>query len=1619
MTVAREIGVVIGTAVFGPGGALIGGIAGAAVDAVAPLLGDIGKGVVSNLAADYVGGAIMHRELGEQNHDLQRAFRAAAVLAVTDIGGRECFPRSKPAAIDDGVAYLSSKRGTSTVQEKQAWQDRICALLHGVVQGIDKGTILPLTPLQEQPQLLAQDFLLNETSEAFAGLFYRSVFSSVVSAYVEMFASLTDLERHLKWQLFERTHFHFGELLKSDEHSKAWIAFQRALLQGTQAAVKESQAGHAEIMAALEEIRQSLDSPERLAQWQNVTADLLAVHDLEKAADVSLSAVVDRLVDAHQRQLDALKDSLTHTIQEEHKKTRAIVEKEMARLRGDLLVEGVPIGDAASQRLRKDILDYIDKVISLHTFSLQWRVQATMRSPKFDSVYVPQRMVRVQEDLGSGTLTPDPPGTESHVDPLPALLQARTLVVLGEPGSGKSVLLHYLALELARDCQRRFNSGLTGGYLPVLVPLGGFLGDRGWRSKSSSVSDLLAHIDRALHAMTTSLDWRALMAERRIALLFDAFDEVTFDSRQELIDGMQRLATGIGAGCPIILTSRETSYQQSPQVLGAPFQVYRLELLQPLDVKPAVAAWISALSGLDSRDAKKTEQRAQALVQEIDLQPGLRAALRNPLRLWLTVRSYLAQQKLVRLGSLYDQYVDDALASRKDSPQHEAAWPDTEHAKACLQTLAWRMHSDGDIADVAQAERVLMQDCGLTEPTVRPFVRAMHEDAGLLVLREAAGANLQPGQVGVGFGPHQSFYDFFVGRYLADWWRRDRGGMQAFVRSKHESVDWRPAIRFALSLLADDETEARRVFDFILEELARHPLWGVWCLKDGLELDAGSLPQAQRQRIYRQMSRQARHLLRPPGRFGQMMLGVRHRSEEKLQQQFMDELTTVQALAKLQLPESGHDILHAMYRIAFAGDEEFLAPALRTPLVDLDHRGLWPAIMDALDAGIEWVRSSAAFIITEWRDPAALEAMQWLLNNTEFTRWAIQGIAGLGAEESEAEFQRLLDDPLYGQTALEVGLYNKRGDVIDRGLSALQMGNLGSLETQRLLEAIVELPLDQATIKMATALPLIKSERDRWQWFKVTRERQLPTLRVLVPLLQHDDPEVVSIAQEVIPAVTLGGDLDPRDQDTQVLLEQILLYGNDEDRRLPEMAAQQLGSTRLSADACRVMLQQLDDPETSVNVIRFLHRGPSIPEPYRRRMAQRIQAEFTQDRFARPYLVEVLAHLGVQAAAQEMASTTLPDDAPVFDRRELALKLVRLRSKDAYPLVMDLFRTDEQWQSDGAIALVQLASVLSPSQRREAAEQIKPLLRSSPWPDRWTVVYALGKLRARAMFTDILDSLQDNVPSVQQIIAGLALSEMGSYRDTADDLERAFAGREGRACGAVIYAWGASAASQAVNPLARALLLPDDYLRSADSGDYHGDLAWASRDLRARAAFCLGWLAAVQGAADPLNEARIVAGWRSLLGELSPDHPLARGGVAALLAEALNKHAPARSIYNASSSRGEGDQRLLAALLGAFEWSQVLLHMVEHDRFQSLHTWEILRELLSPSSASANIEKLQTELAALIAWQLPDVPFKYLMSYVNQRSIAAREPVAPSFWREVDNWHDWTVWRRRLVLPEY
>lgn len=86
MTGAREIGAVIGTAVFGPGGTPTGGVTGAIVDPTAPRLEELGMGILSNLAADNLDGTILHPGLGQENHDMQRAFREATLEPVRDIG---------------------------------------------------------------------------------------------------------------------------------------------------------------------------------------------------------------------------------------------------------------------------------------------------------------------------------------------------------------------------------------------------------------------------------------------------------------------------------------------------------------------------------------------------------------------------------------------------------------------------------------------------------------------------------------------------------------------------------------------------------------------------------------------------------------------------------------------------------------------------------------------------------------------------------------------------------------------------------------------------------------------------------------------------------------------------------------------------------------------------------------------------------------------------------------------------------------------------------------------------------------------------------------------------------------------------------------------------------------------------------------------------------------------------------------------------------------------------------------------------------------------------------------------------------------------------------------------
>ncbi len=152
--------------------------------------------------------------------------------------------------------------------------------------------------------------------------------------------------------------------------------------------------------------------------------------------------------------------------------------------------------------------------------------------------------------------------------------------------------------------------------------------------------------------------------------------------------------------------------------------------------------------------------------------------------------------------------------------------------------------------------------------------------------------------------------------------------------------------------------------------------------------------------------------------------------------------------------------------------------------------------------------------------------------------------------------------------------------------------------------------------------------------------------------------------------------------------------------------------------------------------------------------------------------------------------------------------------------------TRYDWDSDGAVSLGMLAPVLSLEQRREAANRLRPLLKSDqPWL-RWVAICALGDLKMGTA-QELLSQIRDDVLEIQEPAIGLALARLGNYDELAAPLQDACAQRDATLYFTALHTWSALRDPRCVNPLLQTLGLPDNFLRSADHLLSGGDLVAA------------------------------------------------------------------------------------------------------------------------------------------------------------------------------------------------
>ena len=389
---------------------------------------------------------------------------------------------------------------------------------------------------------------------------------------------------------------------------------------------------------------------------------------------------------------------------------------------------------------------------------------------------------------------------------LPALTQLdrhRHLVLLGDPGSGKSTFVNFVALCLAGEClgrddvnmhtmttplpddkgedQAERQSWKHGPLLPVRVILRD-LAARGLPQpgEEATAEHLWRFLEKELKTPGCIPVLRRELGQRGGLLLLDGLDEVLAAQRRRV--QIKQLVEDLAAALPrvrILVTSRTYAYQKQDWQLAG-FQEAVLAPFTPGQIRRFVDRWYGHMAQRRGLNAADAQGKAERLKQAIFSSENLRDLAGRPLLLTLmaSLHAWRGGSLPEKREELYDHTVDlllDWWESPKvvtDKQGREVYEPslaewlkvDREKVRALLHRLAYEAHAAQPelvgTADIPEAELVpgLL---GLSRnPDVRPrrLIEYLSQRAGLLV----------PHGVGVYTFPHRTFQEYLAACHLAN-----------------------------------------------------------------------------------------------------------------------------------------------------------------------------------------------------------------------------------------------------------------------------------------------------------------------------------------------------------------------------------------------------------------------------------------------------------------------------------------------------------------------------------------------------------------------------------------------------------------------------------------------------------------------------------------------------------------------------------------------------------------------------------------------------------------------------------------------------------------------------------
>ncbi|MEV4722199.1 NACHT domain-containing protein [Micromonospora humida] len=401
---------------------------------------------------------------------------------------------------------------------------------------------------------------------------------------------------------------------------------------------------------------------------------------------------------------------------------------------------------------------------------------------------------------------------------------AAQLLVLGDPGTGKTTLLRYLALTHARALIGGEQVHGRDALFPIYLRIGEYA-RQGY--PEVGVGEFLpGQLRRAECTLPGLADLlRRQLDAGRCLVLLDGLDEIaSAELRRGVVTAVTNFVTAHARqGNRFVVTSRIAGYQAAP--LPEPFRAVRLQDMDDPTISRFLDVYCREVERAETpgRSAEATRlagaREAAAIEQALTTNAGVRRLAANPLLLTALVLVHRASGRLPHRR--VEAYVEvcNALGRTWRSAQGvaEADLPDERILTRWLTELGWWMHEHRPEGAATRAELLEVlgplwaahQGVGW-DPRVLEAADPLRTDAGLGVAEFVDKADTHtgllveraPGRYGFA---HLTFEEYYAGRALA--FRGSATDRISEIRRRLHDPRYDEPILLALGLIGTDYVE--------------------------------------------------------------------------------------------------------------------------------------------------------------------------------------------------------------------------------------------------------------------------------------------------------------------------------------------------------------------------------------------------------------------------------------------------------------------------------------------------------------------------------------------------------------------------------------------------------------------------------------------------------------------------------------------------------------------------------------------------------------------------------------------------------------------------------------------